>query len=1054
MSFVIYRSSAGSGKTRTLAKEYIKLALAGRDDSFRHILAVTFANKATQEMKGRIVEYLADFAAARPNNLVAEIQQELDLSAAQLQARSRAVLSLVLHRYSQFSISTIDAFFQRVIRSFTREAGLLGNFRLEVDNDLVLDEVIAALMDELGPEHPQLTEWVVQFSRNKLSEGSSWNITRDLTGFAKQIFNEDFKQVEREVLATTSDTHQESLKILHAETSRFLQFMKSKADQALRILQEEGLSANDFSYKEAGTAYKYFSEFSAKRYMSTDTSRMRSYLAGSGAWAAKGIHHAHLKAVAESRLLPLLREMAAYDTAHRKNYRTAEVILENYFAFGLLADVTRKLQHYKSENNIMLLSDAPQFLHGVINDSDTPFVYEKVGSWFHHYLIDEFQDTSRSQWVNFLPLLKEAADQNQPNLLVGDVKQSIYRWRGGDLQLLQREVGRQFAKHRVDIRTLDTNFRSAGRLVAFNNRFFAAASPLLSEVVEEALPHEVYADVAQQPFQWKDDGYVRIEFLEKDDRPWEDRVLDQLPLWLERLQDQKVALKDMAILVRKNEEGQRIANFLLRYQHSAQARPGYRYDVVSNESLRLDTAWSINVLIAAFQFLKNPDDKIARAHLAFELAGDASRDLFAKAQQNQLAEFIPEAFILQARFLTKLSLFELTEELIRLFRLGEKPEELAYLQAFQDLVLEFSAREKTDLSSFLEWWEMYKDKKSIQVSGAINAVTILTVHRAKGLQFKFVFVPFCHWRMNHEQRPLLWVRSEESPFNKLGAVAVTYSSRLEDTVFDNAYRAERTKIYLDNLNLLYVAFTRAEWGLLAFAPQPGKSENLPNTSDVMAQVLATEAELHTHFTNGVFEWGQLKRLEEKRESHEALAMELKKYASCDWREKMVIKRQGREFFDPAPSEKRIKINTGILLHQVLARISYQKEWQQKVAEYFFENPVEDETQQAVLERIEALMRHPAVSTWFDKHWDVRTEAPVLLPGGGQQRIDRVMIAKDRTVIVDYKSGEKKKEDVEQVRQYAGALSAMGYTNVQAYLLYLHGNEVVEVVKGSTLTLFA
>jgi ATP-dependent helicase/nuclease subunit A len=411
-SFTVYRSSAGSGKTRTLAKAYIKLALSGNADAFRHILAVTFANKATQEMKQRIVEYLADFAAGRANNLTHEIKEELRLTDRQLQEKSRDVLSLILHRYSQFSISTIDAFFQRVIRSFTREAGLLGNFRLEVDNDLVLDEVIAALMDELGPDQQQLTNWVVRFSRDRLKEGSSWNITQSLKDFAKQIFNEDFKRVEGQVLKKTSQDHEDALKTLWEEVKKFEAVMKKKADEALSIIAAEGLTVEDFSYKDSGTAYTYFRRFSVGEYMGTQGSRMQSYLAGAGAWAAKGLNHAKMKAVAERQLLPILQDMAAHDEQQGGSYRTAHVILKNYYAFGLLADITLKLQHYKSENNVMLLADAPQFLQGVIRNSDTPFIYEKVGSWFNHYLIDEFQDTSRFQWENFVPLLREAADQN------------------------------------------------------------------------------------------------------------------------------------------------------------------------------------------------------------------------------------------------------------------------------------------------------------------------------------------------------------------------------------------------------------------------------------------------------------------------------------------------------------------------------------------------------------------------------------------------------------------------------------------------------------------
>lgn len=1055
--FTLYRSSAGSGKTRTLAKAYIRLALATDAFGYRHILAVTFTNKATQEMKQRIVEYLADFAAGRANNLTQELKAELQLTDQQLRQKSADVLSLILHRYSQFSVSTIDAFFQRVIRSFTREAGLLGNFRLELDNDLVLDEVIAALLDELGPDHQQLTEWVVRFSRDRLEEGSSWNITQSLKDFAREIFNEDFKIVEERVLGVTKETHQEVMKNLRAVCATFRAVMKKKADEALAILAAEGLTVEDFNFKGSGTAYSYFRTFSEGNYVGTRGARLQAYLAGAEAWAKKNSKGNHMRTVAEAQLLPILRAMAAHDEQYGKDFHTAEVILKNYYAFGLLADITRKLQHYKSENNLMLLADAPQFLQRLIRDSDTPFIYEKVGSWFNHYLIDEFQDTSRLQWENFVPLLSEAADQHHENLIVGDVKQSIYRWRGGDLQLLQRDVVQRFGGERVNVQALDRNFRSAGHIVAFNNRFFAAAAKLVSREVEDEFPAQVYTDVAQQVSKWPEAGYVRIEFLEEDEGDWKESALKQLPRWLEELHAQGMALNDIAILVRENQEGQRIANFLLQHQQSPEAKPDFRYDVVSNDSLRLDSAWSVNVLTTAFLFLKNPEDRIARAQLAFELAGDASRDLFEKARKNELADFIPEEFILGAHHLTKLSLFELTEELIRIFGLGRKTEEFAYLQAFQNLVLEFSAREKTDLPAFLEWWEINKSKKSVQVSGTVDAVTILTVHNAKGLQFRFVLLPFCSWKMDHKIPPLMWVESAQALLKSLGPLSVKYSELLKDTHFAEAYRQEQVKAHLDNLNLLYVAFTRAEWGMLVFAPKPKNPQNgkskMSDTAKLVHQVIAADEDFTSYFNGLIFEKGKIARLETAAVQKGVRPIQLKEYASSDWRRRLVIRRQGQEFFDAEVSDRRSKINQGILLHQILARIHYREDWPGVGQSFFEENPVEEHVQAGVTARIQAMMQHPLITGWFEKQWQVKTEAAVWLPGDRQMRIDRVMFSTSSTVIVDYKTGEKSVEDQEQVEQYAAVLGAMGYTQVSAYLLYLPNNEVVEVVSGSTGLLF-
>jgi ATP-dependent helicase/nuclease subunit A len=1051
--FTLYRSSAGSGKTRTLAKEYIKLALSWQPDYYRHILAVTFANKATQEMKERILLYLAEFSRGDKNNLTEELKAELFLNDAKLKEKSKEVLSSLLHHYSQFSISTIDSFFQRVIRAFTREAGLLGNFRLEVDNDLVMDEVIADLMDELGPDNKQLTDWVIQFSRDRLLDGENWNVTFALKIFAQEIFKEQFKSVEAEILTgeNNRDVYLQMVRTLGKEIAVFENFMKGVAQEALEILAVNNIGADDFNYKDQGTALKYFREFAKGNYFLSDGARIQSALLSPGDWPAKkSLNYQKLKDLADRELISLLKKMTDYDSKNYTRYKSCIEVLKNFYAFGLIADITRKLKVYKQENNIMLLSDAPQFLNGVINNSDTPFIYEKVGSFFRNYLIDEFQDTSFFQWQNFLPLLKEAGDQNQKCLIVGDVKQSIYRWRGGDLSLLQNEVVKQFGKEQVEILPLNTNYRSAGKIVEFNNALFSEASKIVEEQAKQPLPVEVFNDVSQTVSRFSEKGFVQVKFFENEEEDgWEVQAMEELPLWLERLQDKGAALKDIAILVRTNKEGQQIANYLLQFRSSPEAKPQYRYEVVSNESLRLDTSRSVSLLISAMLYLHNPDDAIARGQLAFEIAtGDDYSKIFTAAGKNILVDIFPSELILNHQHFKRLSLFELTEELIRIFHLGESDEELAYLQAFQDLILEFSAREKTDLVSFLEWWELYKDKKSIQVSASVDAVNIITIHKAKGLQYKFVLIPFCNWRLNHEMQPLLWVKSNEKPFSDFGQLAVRYSTSLEKTYFKEDYRDEFTKAYLDNLNILYVAFTRAEEGLIAFARKP-TIERISTVGDLIFKVLKA----NPLFNSNTFESGVLELLNKREEEKEFHQLTLKNYPSNDWRKKLVIKREGSEYFEVATSEKRSKINKGILVHQILSKIHYKNEAEDAVKDYFAVHALPEEDQESVKEQINKILQHRHTGNWFSKEWKVKTEAPILLPGQGQHRIDRVMFNDKRTVIIDYKTGEKKEQDRRQVEAYALVLTQMGYPNVEAYLLYLREMVVEEVVSKSNLNLF-
>lgn len=1006
-------------------------------------------------MKTRILEYLDDFANGRTNNLTEEIKTELGINSDELKSKSREVLAVILHKYSQFSISTIDAFFQRVIRSFTREAGLMGNFRLEVDNDIVLDEVIGALMDDLGPNRKDLTNWVVEFSRGRLMEGENWNVEAALKLFSREIFKEQFKTVEDQILRSENilEDNRRMLEFLHNEENKYMGFMRSRAQQAMRIIDDHGIRVHDFNYGDSGTIYSYLRDFSLGKYRSPDTKRIESSLLGTTDWFGKKHNSPKLKAIADEHIFPLVREMAEFDRKNVTVYRTAREVSKNFYQFGLLVDITQKLKNYREENNIMILSDASKFLNGVINNSDTPFVYEKVGSYFRNYLIDEFQDTSLYQWKNFTPLLREAGDQGYFNLIVGDVKQSIYRWRSGDLEILQKHVIRDFGPERTEVIPLDTNFRSAGNIVEFNNTMFKAAAAKVAMHVDDQLPVEVFSEAEQKISKWHDGGFIRMKFLERseDDEGWEDQAIRMIPTWMEELQDKGANLKDIAILVRKNDEGQRIASYLLNFRNTPEAKPNYKYEVVSNESLRLDTSLSVNVIISALKFLQNQEDKVARGQLAYELANNPADDLFLKAgARPALSDILPKDFLGKTKHFKKLSLFELIEELIKTFNLGEKEEELAYLQAFQDQVLEFSARERTDINSFLEWWEMYKSKKSIKVSSSIEAASIVTIHASKGLQYKYVIVPFCSWRFNHEFNPLMWVTPKEKPFTELGALAVKFSTELQKTQFSEEYKEEYTKTYLDNLNLLYVAFTRAEWGLIVSGPvaKPGR---LNHVGEVVQQILTEN--YFGKFNGTDFAIGEVNPMPEEPVESDMTEVKLERYRSSDWREKLVIKREGAEFFEETVSEKRSKINRGILIHTVLSRIEYKSDAEEKLETFFLEHALPPEDAEAVRKDVYAVLEHDFMGGWFTKEWKIKAEALVLLPGGMQKRIDRIMLGKNRTVIVDYKTGERKSADKEQVEIYANVLTQMGYPNVQAFLVYLKDMKVEQVISKSNLSLF-
>lgn len=1022
-------------------------------------------------MKDRIMAYLDHFAHARQNELADELQRELSMDAQTFRQHSQDVQSQLLHHYDHFGISTIDAFFQKVIRSFTREAGLVGDYRLEVDQDAVLEEVIDNLIDELGA-NKELTDWVVEFAKENLENERAWDVRQSLIEFAKEIFREEFKKIEDDLLEQTREPafFKNLMNALKSKKFEFIHFIKSKSKEALKIIHDHNLTRSDFKYgggpynffrKASGiSSVKSFDEGEKGKRPETEFQNMKN-------WPDKATPStALILDLTKSKLLPLMNDILQYWHAEYKTSLSAEVVLSNFYSFGLIADISRKLKEYKDENNIMLLADAPKFLNGIIRDSDTPFIYEKVGSFFRNYLIDEFQDTSGMQWQNFQPLIVDSLDQGYPSLVVGDVKQAIYRWRGGDLNLLQEKINKLIGEERVDPQQLDTNFRSAYQIVNFNNALFSSASLVLSEETGRPVASVPYADVRQQ-ISKTDGGFVQIQFIEENTslpaggmeglspQSWKDIALDLLPVTLENLQENGASLKDIAILVRKNDEGQKIAAFLLQYKNSPKAKSTCGYDVVSNESLRIDGAASINLLLGAMRYLLNADDSIARAQLGYEFTRlhDPDRELsevFAVSNQAIFENNLPGSFTKEKPALKKLSLIELTETLISIFNLGTIQGELIYLQAFQDLVLEFNNRERNDLEFFLEWWETNKHKKSIQISGEVNAIQILTIHKSKGLQFKFVIIPFCSWSLDHEnwQAPNLWVKSPESLFNRAGYLPVKYSKNLEETFFSDYYTEEKTKTFLDNLNLLYVAFTRAEFGLIVNAP----CIDIRGTQGTIAGLLYKSILTHNVLKNDwnaedlIWKSGNWKC--DGTPPNKSTSLHLTEYLSSSWRDKLVIRQAGAPYFQDIIDGQREKINHGIYMHTVLSRMHYADEIKKMLDQVVQEGFITEAEKMPLEAQLSDLLKNPKVSNWFSREWDVRTEVPILLPGGEENRIDRLLVKAGKAVIIDFKTGVRKSIDQKQVLQYIHILRQMNFVEVEGYLLYLGEGEIIEVKTGA------
>ena len=1062
--FKIYRSSAGSGKTYTLTREYLELALR-YPAYFRHILAVTFTNKATAEMKDRMLRSLYDFSKGKSDDMADYLKGSLRLKDVQFQERCLEVLSSILHNYGQFSVSTIDAFFQKVIRSFAKEVGLHGGYQLELDENEVLGEVIDEMLEEIG-EKPALTDWLVNFAESKINEGKTWDIKRDILQFAREIFSEAYKGNEDQLYQVAQDSSffrnflTQNIKLIQDFESN----MSELGQQALEIIESHGLGIEDFSYGYTGVA-SYFDKISYQKIYEPGK-RVLAALDNVEAWYTKSSNKKdEIHQAVENGLIHKLNEAIDYYESNKNVYNSAQAIQKNIYVFGILLEIVSKLKEYKDREGIMLISDANTFLRKIVKENDAPFVYEKVGSFYRNFLIDEFQDTSGFQWDNFNPLIQNSLAEGNKNLVVGDVKQSIYRWRGGDWQLLQSGIEKELGDEYVGVERLDHNYRSAQKLVQLNNHVFKSFAKRLADLFISSadssvelyqsyaqLIAESYADVHQDIPAWNNrEGYASFSFLVSDkdlEISWRDQVLQRIPKILESLQDRDVKINEIAFLVRGSKDERELANFLNEFKNSEQAIKGYNYEVISNESLQLGASEAVQVLINSLQYLLNTDDAIVKANLALSwqqiLSSDLDEDDIFNVQD--LEALLPDQLILDQKELRKNTLTDLIEALIRIFKLDSIEGELPYLNLFQDVTLEFSKSHIADIPSFLNWWELNGTKQYIKLPENTPAARVMTIHKSKGLQFKAVIIPFCNWKLDHDVRgskkTRMWLTSKQEPYNNIPFIPIDYGSSLQQTIFKDDYYKEMLHAFMDNLNLLYVALTRAEDYSIVFSETPGTKTQ--SVSDILFDILESDFDqLNGTWDKdkGLFRFGKMGTTVQRSQAPNEL--DNYRFISNPWQDKLSVKYKGAAIFE-STDHQETGVSYGNLIHDLMSRIITTDQLPKVLETMQLEGLIQAKDKPALSNSILKMFQNETVLGWFNSKWQVRTEVPVLPRTGELSRMDRVMTHKGEAIVVDYKTGMPRTKDIEQVKTYKKLLQDMGFKKVQGFLLYVDKIEVVEI----------
>lgn len=1047
MPLTIYKSSAGSGKTFTLVKEYLKLVLR-RPKDFQHILAITFTNKATEEMKSRVLLNLQQIAKGEASDMfeVLKLEFEGELTEAILKHRANEAYELIIHNYSRFEISTIDSFFSRVVRSFSRELDIPMSYELEMNTGLALEEAVDQLFRSLST-NKELRIWLEQFTFNQIENDKSWNIEGNILELGRNLFKEQFQDGFSQVnitLERLSELVDELKKVI----TRYEKGLKDLAQQGINLIEENHLSIGDFSYGASGAANTFYKIKNGNYELGT---RFIKAASGEQSWAKKKSDKEELiEQMANGAFGEVAANVLVYIDGHEKGYRTALALFRNIYAFGLLEALNSNLKEYRDEQNIMLISDNNALIREIVKEDDAPFLYEKIGSFFKHILIDEFQDTSNFQWNNLLPLIINSLSNENQVLIVGDVKQSIYRFRGGNMRLLLEQIDKDLSgfKSVINYKNLTDNFRSLRGIVEFNNGFFELLSKTLGRI--EHVTDTSFIDRAyeghQQTVKKSDGGYVQVQLIKPDvekQHNWREKALQNLALSIKENITLGYDYKDVLVLVNKNKEMPEIANYLLSED----------IPFVSERSLMLKNNDFVRFMIEVLHFFQSQEDAIGLVNLSFlygRLKQTMGQEFFyqQKISSDNLTAFgLPEAFIKQRSSLAQVPLFDLVEQLLLIFDF--KSEADVFLQKFQDLVLEQSQKGVHSIHGFLEWWEEQGIDSTITGNENANAVRILSVHKSKGLESPIVILPFADYSfLPNPTLHSFWTKEVPEYFSDLSFVPLNYSKKnLINTDFEEAFVEETLESVLDALNKTYVAFTRARERLYVFGPfqQPVNGASFHRINHFLPELLSNEAlKMTKDDSNELLKYESKSTTIKQKTTKEKLEVkEIETYPNASYVNHLSIRSDSDRFFMLQGTEDAKNINLGNQVHEVLSLMKGPRDSDMVLNQLLLEGTVSANDLDSIKERIVALLDNVQIKQWFESDFEVLAEREIWY-NDKVIKPDRVMCKGEEAIIIDYKKEKASESQHLQVRGYMKALKDLGYKDVTGFLVYVDTIQIEEV----------
>ena len=1063
-TLTIYSASAGSGKTFKLTGIYLSKLFRSKS-AFKKILAVTFTNKAASDMKRKILTRLYEIASGNETDLTEYLVETTGKSRDDLAAEGKEILEMILHDYSGFFVGTIDSFFQRILKAFTREIGLQYGYSIELDHSGILKDAVNETL--AGAESSNdMSGWLIEYARDRLDEGKSWNLKDDILALGEEIFKEKFKLLTEEERLKLRDREflKNYLEELKSVRTAFEKRLSEYAGRCLEILELHGVDDDMFLRGNRGGVPSFLSVMrnGVAGAWKPPNATVSQVLQDPPVWTSKAGVAPQLSAALDDGFGSLFIEAFNYYLQYYRDANTSSLISANIYVLGILSDILDQVHKITTSDNRFLLSDSGEFLYLIIGNDQAPFIYEKTGNRFEHFMIDEFQDTSLIQWNNFRPLIDNSMAEGNDNLVVGDVKQSIYRWRNSDWRIFGSLLAQQADNDRIMLESLKTNWRSRKNIVEFNNSLFSKLTRHLDSsgdfIPEEHFLDNLYSDARQLVPPHRDGGMVRIEFVDdSEETAFEDYVLEKLPGIIENLQDKGYSGSDIGILVRTNSEGAKVLNCLLEYQMSVEEskKTRYNYNIISNESLLLSNSPAVNFIVTYLASLHNPADNLNRALLLkFWLQGTGNEMKIYPFNEldTESEKYFPPGFRNFPGKIRQMPLLESVESIIKFFRLGEFPENSAYLNTLQDYILQLSGNQSADISVFLDWWSTEGIRKSIVLSDQEDTMRVMTIHKSKGLEFRTVIIPFITWDFGHGRKnPTLWVRPGADPFNKIGLVPVKYKSDLMHSHFETDYNNETVSAVVDNLNLLYVAFTRAVDCLFAFCPAKSPKGSVASvlysvfTDDTQGIQGITDVNFSSGFNRerSILLYGKIEsNVSAIREIRESTVQSGGYFVNLDIR-RLHLKLHGQNWLIESEGNRR-SINYGLLMHELFQSVITPDDIPQAVNSLVLKGKIPESARAEMEERVLRIIENPEVSDWFRPGLTVMNERDILTHDGAVRRPDRVMIEGDRATIVDLKFGIEKDEYLQQVDNYRQLLLQMGYRSVTACLWFVDKNKVVKV----------